>query len=132
MDYAKGSFSRNIPHPSLITLLCIKGGVKFNEEEERCPKAPPLTLPGVLKALVQSEEGEMRVKPTKKRKRAETEEQRDRAPILVSDKGDNNEKGGFAETLEQPMLSLIADHGAPSQTGVEERGEEIKEESKST
>ena len=31
LDYAESKFSRNIPHPSLITLLCIKGGVKVNE-----------------------------------------------------------------------------------------------------
>ena len=72
LHYVRGKFSRNIPHPSLITLLCIKGGVKFNEgEEERCSKASPLTLTGVLKALVKSEEGEKREKPIRKRKRAD-------------------------------------------------------------
>ena len=66
-DYAKGKFSGNIPHPSLITLLCIKGGVKFNEEEEeRCPKASPLTLARILKAPVESEEGERREDKEKK------------------------------------------------------------------
>ena len=71
LDYARGNFLGNIPHPSLITLLCIKGGVKFNEEEEeRFPKASPLTLDGVLKAPVESGEGERREKPTRKRKRA--------------------------------------------------------------
>ena len=68
LDYVKGKFSRNIPHPSLITLLCIKRGVKFNEEEEeRCPKASPLTLVGVLKASVESAEGERRDKTRKKK-----------------------------------------------------------------
>ena len=57
-------------HPSLITLLCIKGGVRFNEvEEERFRKASPFTLDGALKALVESEEGERREK-NRKRKRA--------------------------------------------------------------
>ena len=70
LEYVKGNCTRNIPHPSLITLLCIKGGVQFNdEEEERCPKASLLTLTGVLKALVESEEGERREKPTRKRKK---------------------------------------------------------------
>ena len=51
LDYVEGKFSGNIPHPSLITFLFIKGGVKFNEvEEERCPKASPLTLVGGFKA----------------------------------------------------------------------------------
>ena len=76
MDYAKGNFAGNIPHPYLIThKSVIQEGVKFNEEEdERCPKTSPLTLVGVLKALVESEEGERREKPTKKRKRVDIEE----------------------------------------------------------
>ena len=54
--YEHSKFSGNIPHPSLIIVMCIKGDVKFNEvEEERSPKAFPLTLPGVLKAPVESE-----------------------------------------------------------------------------
>ena len=82
------------------------GGVKFNEEEEeRCPKTSPLTLARVLKAPIESEEGERRVKPTKKRNRIETEEQRDQAPTIVFDEGDNSERGGFHANLEQLMLS---------------------------
>ena len=61
MEYENGNFVGNTPHPSLITLLCIKGGVKFNEEEEEmCPKTLPLTLIGILKAPVESEEEERR------------------------------------------------------------------------
>ena len=61
LEYVKGNFTGNIPHPSLITLLCIKGGVKFNdEEEERCPRTSPLTFTRVLKALMENEEGERR------------------------------------------------------------------------
>ena len=61
LEYAKGNFAGNIFRPSLITLLCIKEGVKFNKEEgERCPKTSPLTLIGVLKASMESEEGEER------------------------------------------------------------------------
>ena len=33
LDYAKNNFLGNIPHPSLITLICIKGGVKVNKEK---------------------------------------------------------------------------------------------------
>ena len=75
LDYAKNNFSWNIPHPSLTTLLCIKGGggggggggVKFNEEEEKSPKASPLTLTGVLEALKEGEDVKRR-KKTKKNK----------------------------------------------------------------
>ena len=111
LEYAMGNFAGNIPHPSLITLLCIKGCVKFNEEkEERWPKTSPLTLTGVLKAPVECEEGERRVKPKKKRKRVETEaEQRDQAPTTVSDEEDNSEEmGGFEADSNQPVLSLVA------------------------
>ena len=39
-----------MPHPASITRLCILGGVKGTwEEEERCPKASPLTLIGIAK-----------------------------------------------------------------------------------
>ena len=44
LNYVKNNFSGNIPHASLITLLCIKGGVTFSETEERCPRSSPLTL----------------------------------------------------------------------------------------
>ena len=47
IDYAKNNFSGNIPYPTLITLLCIKGGVTFSEIEDKCPKSSPLTLTGV-------------------------------------------------------------------------------------
>ena len=66
-DYAENNFSGNIPHPSLITLLCIKGGVKFKEEEEKSLKASPLTLIGALKASIEGEE----VERIRKRKRTE-------------------------------------------------------------
>ena len=37
LDYTENSFSRNIPHLALITLLCINGGVTFSETEDKCP-----------------------------------------------------------------------------------------------
>ena len=61
LDYTESKFLAKIPYSSLITLMCIKGGVKFSEaEEERCSKAFPLSLTGALKAPVESEEGERR------------------------------------------------------------------------
>ena len=39
-----------IPHPSLISRLCILGGVQGDwEEKENCPKTTPLTLTGITK-----------------------------------------------------------------------------------
>ena len=83
LDYQENKLSGNIPHPSLITLLCVKGGVKFSkEEEERCQKASPLTLVGVIKPPMESEGRERREK-TRKRKRAELELPKDQAPIVA-------------------------------------------------
>ena len=76
LDYPKNNFSGNIPHPALITLLCIKGGVTFSETEEKYPRSSPLTLTGVLKAPAQGEE----VERTRKRKRAASELLREAAP----------------------------------------------------
>ena len=53
LDYAENNFSGNIPHPTVITLLCIKGGIKVVEDEEKSPKSSPLTLTGVLKTLAE-------------------------------------------------------------------------------
>ena len=107
LEYVKGNFVGNIPHPSLITLLCIKGVVKYNdEEEERCPKTSPLTLTRVLKAPIESEERERIKEPTRKRKRIETQAKRtreteelrgvspvrDQTSTTISDEGESSEK----------------------------------------
>ena len=91
------------PHPSLITLLCIKGGVKFNEEEEKIPKAFPLTLTGALNAPVEGKEVERR------RKKKRTEEQpKEPVPTLeVEEESDSEERrggggGGFKLILSNP------------------------------
>ena len=60
LDYAENNFSGNIPHPALIALLCIKGGIKVAEEEEKSPKAFPLTLTRVFKTPAEGEKGERR------------------------------------------------------------------------
>ena len=116
LDYVEGKFSGMIPHHSLITLLCIKGGVQFNEiDEDRFLKASPLTLAEVFKAPIESEEGERMEKPTKKRKRAETEE----APTMASSEGNNGEGGGYEAHLEHPMLSPTLNQRILAQTEAE-------------
>ena len=93
LDYPENNFSGNVPHPTLITLMCIKRGVTFNETEENCPRSSPLTLTGVLKAPVHSEE----VKRTRKRKRETSKLQRKVAPT-VEEEPETEEMGGFKIT----------------------------------
>ena len=50
LSYYRGSYRGLVPHPALITRLCILGGVEGDwEEEETCPKVSPLTLTGITK-----------------------------------------------------------------------------------
>ena len=65
LDYAKNNFLGNIPYPALITLLCIKGGIKVAKDEEKSLKSSHLTLIRVLKTLAEGEE----VERIRKRKR---------------------------------------------------------------
>ena len=89
LDYAENIFLENIPHPALVTLLCINGGVTFNETEEKCPRSSLFTLTGVLKAPTQGEE----VKRARKGKRAATKLQREVAPT-VEVEPETEERGG--------------------------------------
>ena len=88
-------FSRNIPHPFLITVLCIKGGVTFSEvEEETCPNASPLSLIGALKALVENEEEERR-----RKKKRTVEQLRGLVPTVVAEEEmSGKEMGAFKPT----------------------------------
>ena len=50
-----------MPHPAIITYLCIKGGVTFNrDEKERCPKTPPLTLTTITKPSSNKGKGKLK------------------------------------------------------------------------
>ena len=50
LSYYRGGYKGLMPHLSLISRLCILGGVQGDwEEEENCPKTSPLTLIGITK-----------------------------------------------------------------------------------
>ena len=50
LRYYRGGYKGLVPHPTLITRLCILGGVEGDwEEEENSPKTSPLTLTGITK-----------------------------------------------------------------------------------
>ena len=48
--YHHSNKRRLIPHPTIITRLCLWAGVKgMWEEEDKCPRVSPLTLTGVTR-----------------------------------------------------------------------------------
>ena len=50
LSYFRSSYRGLVPHPTLITKLCIMGGVEGDwEEKETCPRASPLTLTEITK-----------------------------------------------------------------------------------
>ena len=50
LEYQNNNFFGHMPHPSIITHLCIKGGVTFDKDEkEKCPVVSPLTLTSITK-----------------------------------------------------------------------------------
>ena len=50
LSYCRGGYRGLVPHPALITRLCILGGVEGEwEEKETCPRTSPLTLIGITK-----------------------------------------------------------------------------------
>ena len=50
LSYYKGGYKGLIPHPGLISRMCILSGAQGAwEEEENCPKTSPLTLTGIRK-----------------------------------------------------------------------------------
>ena len=52
LEYQCNIFFGHIPYPSIITHLCIKGGVTFDKkEEEKCPTISRLTLTTITKTL---------------------------------------------------------------------------------
>ena len=50
LSYYKGGYRGLVPYTSLITRMCILGGVEEDwEEEENYPRTSPLTLTGITK-----------------------------------------------------------------------------------
>ena len=97
LDYVENNFSSNIPHPTLITLLCIKEGIKVAEDEEKSLEASPLTLTGVLKTPVEEEE----VERIRKRKMVEKEQPRELVPTVEAEgRFENGERGNFEDYTE--------------------------------
>ena len=72
-----------IPHPATITRLCFRAGVKGNwEEEERCPRVPPLTLTGVTRGPKGKKQKEMMVLEEEKEQEIDTETDRREVEVI--------------------------------------------------
>ena len=122
LDYVENSFSGNIPYPSLITLLCIKGGVTFSETKDKCPRSSTFTLTRALKTPALGEE----VERATKGKRAYTNLQREAAPA-VEKEPETEEREGFEYYPEQLMLSPSLEENFPAQNRVERGKRRAKE-----
>ena len=101
MDYVENNFSGNIPHASLITQPCIKGGVTFSETTEKCLKYSPLTLTRVLKTPANDEE----VKRIKKRKRVNKEQPREIFHVVEAKEEFENEERGVLNIIQSNQCS---------------------------
>ena len=100
-----------------------QGGVKLSDiEEEKCLKASPLTLAGIIKGPVEDEEGEKR--QIRKRKRVEIVEV-PKEPVSTTkpiEESDSEERGGYEVFLEQQVLSPTAEEATSTQARAEEKG----------
>ena len=94
-----------------------KGGVTFNEREEKCPRSSPLTLNGVVKAPLQGK----KVERTRKRKRA-TSELQEEAVTTVEERLETEEMRGFEDSSEQLVLSSRAEEDTILAQSRTERG----------
>ena len=69
-----------MPHPSIITYMCINRGVKYNKEiEEICLKTSPLTLTAITKPPVVKGKGKM-----KEFKKGRRDSEQNEQAIMVS------------------------------------------------
>ena len=72
-----------IPHPATITRLCFWAGVKGNwEEEERCPRVPPLTPTGVIRGPKGKKQKEVMVLEEEKEKEIDIETDRKEVEVM--------------------------------------------------
>ena len=72
-----------IPNPATITRLCFRTGVKGSlEEEERCPRVPPLTLTGVTKGPKGKKQKEVMVSEDEKDQEIDTEANRREEEVM--------------------------------------------------
>ena len=72
-----------IPHPDTITRLYFRAGVKGSwEEEERCPRVPPLTLTGVTKGPKGKKQKEVMVSEDEKEQEINTKADRREEEVM--------------------------------------------------
>ena len=113
MRYHEGNKRGVIPHPTTITRLCLRDGVKGTwEEEEECPKVSPLTLTGVSKGPKNQKKKGVIVQADSRDENENAIQEED--TLLVADQEEENQEAHpegdtsmFAEDIEQDERSPI-------------------------
>ena len=85
MRYHEGNKRGLIPHPAIITILCLKAGVKgVWEEEEEVPLTSPLLLTGVSKGPRNQKKKGVLIKTREEAPAARQEEENSENPAATN------------------------------------------------
>ena len=112
MKYHEGNKRGLIPHPTTITWLCIRAGVKGNwAEEEECPNASPLTLTGVSKGpIIQKKKGV--IVETNSRDEEESARQEEET-LMVEDQEEQNQETQPERNTSMFVEDIATDERSP-------------------
>ena len=113
MKYHEGNKRGLIPHPTTITRLCMRAGVKGTwEEEEECPMVSPLTLTGVSKGPRNQKKKGVIMEADSRDEDENARQEEDTLLVEDQEKQDpeaqpEGDTSMFAEDIEQDERSLI-------------------------
>ena len=101
--YHEGNKRGLIPHPAIITRLCIRAGVKGSwVEEEECPNASPLTLTGISKGPRNQKKNEVIVEEDSREEEENARQEED--TLMVEDQQEQD-----PETQPEGNTSMFAE-----------------------
>ena len=112
MKYHEGNKRGLIPHPAIITRLCIRAGVKGSwAEEEECPNASPLTLTGVSKGPRNQKKKGVIVEADSRDEEESARQEED--TLMVEDQEDQNPKTQPEGNTSMFAENMAADERSP-------------------
>ena len=112
MKYHEGNKRGLIPHPAVITRLCIRAGVKGSlAEEEECPNASPLTLTGVSKGP-RNQKNKGVIVETDSRDEEESARQEEET-LMVEDQEEQNQETQPEGNTSMFAKNMAADERSP-------------------